>query len=68
MSTPICERIGYDGPRHAFARNLARSASQHLFTVPFENLDIALGIPISLDPDRLTRRSWCAAAADSATS
>ena len=31
-------------------RDLHRS---HLYTVPFENLDIALGIPIVLEPERL---------------
>src|SRR5271165_3427748 len=46
-------RIQYDGPREpspAILRNLHR---QHPFTVPFENLDIALGNPIRLDPDLL---------------
>ena len=39
-------RIEYDGPRRAFARNsYAALHRSHLYTVPFENLDIALGDP-----------------------
>lgn len=42
-------RIEYDGPREASAATLRNLHRQHLFTVPFENLDIPLGTPISLD-------------------
>ncbi len=42
-------RIGYDGPREPSATTLCRLHRQHLFTVPFENLDIPLGAPIVLD-------------------
>lgn len=42
-------RIGYDGPRHPSAASLRDLHRQHLFTVPFENLDIPLRNPISLD-------------------
>lgn len=46
-------RIEYDGPCDPSAANLRELHRQHLFTVPFENLDIALGAPIRLDPGAL---------------
>jgi N-hydroxyarylamine O-acetyltransferase len=46
-------RIGYDGPRDPSAVSLLNLHRRHLVTVPFENLDIALGIPIQLDPEAL---------------
>ena len=46
-------RIGYEGPREPSAATLRSLHRQHLFTVPFENLDIHLGIPIVLDLDLL---------------
>jgi N-hydroxyarylamine O-acetyltransferase len=42
-------RIEYDGPREPSASTLRSLHRQHLFTVPFENLDIPLRIPIRLD-------------------
>jgi len=48
-----CERIAYDGPRRPSIETLRRLHRSHLYTVPFENLDIALGIPIVLDSGRL---------------
>jgi N-hydroxyarylamine O-acetyltransferase len=42
-------RIEYGGPRDPSAANLRSLHRQHLFTVPFENLDIPLGTPIDLD-------------------
>ena len=42
-------RIYYDGGRKPSASTLRRLHRQHLYTVPFENLDIALGVPIRLD-------------------
>lgn len=42
-------RIEYDGPRQPSAVALRDLHRQHLFTVPFENLDIPLGAPIELD-------------------
>ena len=44
-------RIQYDGPRDPSPATLRTLHRQHLFNVPFENLDIALGIPIRLDPE-----------------
>ena len=46
-------RIEYDGPRQPSAATLRDLHRQHLFTVPFENLDIPLGTPISLDLQRI---------------
>jgi N-hydroxyarylamine O-acetyltransferase len=42
-------RIEYDGPRQPSASLLSDLHRQHLFTVPFENLDIPLATPICLD-------------------
>jgi len=44
-------RIEYDGSLVPDAASLRRLHRCHLFTVPFENLDIALGTPIVLDLD-----------------
>lgn len=43
------ERIGYDGPREPTIETLAGLHEAHYRTVPFENLDIALGRPIAPD-------------------
>jgi len=42
-------RIGYTGPREPTAAVLAMLHTAHAETIPFENLDIALGQPIQLD-------------------
>jgi N-hydroxyarylamine O-acetyltransferase len=53
-------RIGYDGPRVPSPETLRNLHRQHLFTVPFENLDILLAVPIELDIvglfDKVVRR------------
>ncbi len=49
-------RIAYDGPREVSAVTLRNLHRQHLFTVPFENLDIPLGTPIDLDLGRVYRK------------
>jgi len=46
-------RIEYDGPLEPSRASLRSLHRQHLYTVPFENLDIALGVPIVLQPERL---------------
>jgi N-hydroxyarylamine O-acetyltransferase len=46
-------RMEYDGGREPSAATLRALHRQHLFTVPFENLDIPLGAPIVLDVARL---------------
>jgi N-hydroxyarylamine O-acetyltransferase len=43
------ERIGYHGRPGVSARALAEMHLAHLYAVPFENLDIQLGRPLSLD-------------------
>ena len=48
-----CERIGYNGPRLPTLETLYGLHRSHLYSVPFENLDIALGIPIALEPGHL---------------
>jgi N-hydroxyarylamine O-acetyltransferase len=45
-------RIEYGGPRQLSPETLRNLHRQHLFTVPFENLDIPLGTPIELDAER----------------
>jgi len=42
-------RIAYAGPRRPSASLLRSLHRQHLFTVPFENLDIPLATPIGLE-------------------
>lgn len=46
-------RIRYRGSTHPTAATLRDLHRQHLFSVPFENLDIALGTPIRLDLESL---------------
>ena len=46
-------RIEYHGPGSPSGQTLRDLHRQHLYTVPFENLDIALGVPIALHPDAL---------------
>jgi N-hydroxyarylamine O-acetyltransferase len=54
------DRIGYRGPHKASPESLRELHAAHTFAVPFENLDIHLGRPISLDPaalfDKIVRR------------
>lgn len=47
------ERIGYDGPRQPSLETLRGLHRNHLYSVPFENLDITLRVPIVLEPVRL---------------
>ncbi len=53
-------RIGVTGALRPDARTLKRLHRQHLFTVPFENLSIHMGEPVSLDLaalyDKIVRR------------
>jgi N-hydroxyarylamine O-acetyltransferase len=53
-------RIEYDGPRQPSSAALRGLHRQHLFAVPFENLDIPLKTPICLDLpllyDKIVRR------------
>jgi N-hydroxyarylamine O-acetyltransferase len=47
------ERIGYDGSLEPDLDTLRALHHRHMLAVPFENLDIHLGQPISLDEDAL---------------
>ncbi len=59
-------RVGYSGtatPSLSTLRDLHRA---HLLTIPYENLDIHLGVPLTLDPARIFtklvdegRGGWC---------
>ncbi|NBD26959.1 arylamine N-acetyltransferase family protein [Paenibacillus glycinis] len=54
------ERIGYEGPLDGSAKALAGLQHAHLLAVPYENLDILAGVPLSLDTaalwDKIVRR------------
>jgi N-hydroxyarylamine O-acetyltransferase len=59
-STPVsfdvdayCARIHYTGPRDVSAATLQGLHVAHTHAVPFENLDIHLGRPLSLEPPDL---------------
>ena len=47
------ERIGYSGDLSLNAGLLASIQELHVKTVPYENLDVLAGVPISLAPDAL---------------
>ncbi|MGO9085854.1 MAG: arylamine N-acetyltransferase family protein [Candidatus Sulfotelmatobacter sp.] len=49
-------RINYSGPTEPNIEALRALHRAHLFTVPFENLDIALGRKIVVDPDACVRK------------
>ena len=60
------DRIGYSGPAEPTAETLAALHRAHMLSVPFENLDIHLGLRNVLDPDhifdkvvRRRRGGWC---------
>ena len=60
------ERIGYTGAREPSARVLAELHRAHMLAVPFENLDIHLGVENVLDPEHVfdkivarRRGGWC---------
>lgn len=49
---PYLERIGYTGPRAPTPETLRAVHRAHVYSVPFENLDIHLGrhIPVAVEP------------------
>ncbi len=49
-------RIGYSGPADRSPETLRQLHVAHLYTVPFENLDIHLGRKISCDVERFLRK------------
>ena len=50
------ERIGYSGSLDVNADVLSALQKAFLYSVPFENLDIHAGIPITLDPERFYQK------------
>jgi N-hydroxyarylamine O-acetyltransferase len=49
-------RIGAEGVTSPTARTLRELHLAHLRSVPFENLDVSLGVPIVLDPERILEK------------
>jgi N-hydroxyarylamine O-acetyltransferase len=49
-------RIGYAGPREPTLETLRGLHRAHLYSVPFENLDVVLKRPIRLDPASLQQK------------
>jgi N-hydroxyarylamine O-acetyltransferase len=61
-----CARVGYAGPLEPTSATLAAIHRAHLLTIPYENLDIHLGRPLTLDPAAIfgklvdeRRGGWC---------
>jgi N-hydroxyarylamine O-acetyltransferase len=50
------ERIGYTGSREPTLTTLNGIVAGHTLRIPFENLDVLLGRPISLDPVTVERK------------
>ena len=50
------DRIGYLGPTHPTPENLRALQRAHLFTVPFENLDISLGRKITVQQEPILNK------------
>ena len=65
---PMLHRIGHHGPVAADLETLSALHRAWRRAVPYENLDIQLGRPISLEPDALFDNSCGAGAAATATS
>lgn len=60
------DRIGYQGPRRADLETLKGVHRAHALAVPYENLDVQLGRPVSIDAghcfDKVVRQrrgGWC---------
>lgn len=50
------QRIGYTGSRAPTLETLRALHLRHVLTIPFENLDVLLGVPIVLDQPSLERK------------
>jgi len=50
------DRIGYRGSRAPTVETLHAISSAHVQTIPFENLDVLLGVPIELEPAALEKK------------
>ena len=49
-------RIGFEGPRTVARSTLDALVNAHVQAIPFENLDVLLGVPIELEPASLERK------------
>lgn len=61
-----CARIAYGGSREPSLATLRALHRAHLLAIPYENLDIHLGLPLGLDPEAMftklvdeRRGGWC---------
>jgi N-hydroxyarylamine O-acetyltransferase len=61
-----CARVAYHGPRDATLSTLRALHRAHLLAIPYENLDIHLGLEVTLDPAAMFtklvdegRGGWC---------
>lgn len=64
--TRYLARVGHSGPTDVSLRTLRALHRAHLLAIPYENLDIHLGIPVTLDREALftklvdeRRGGWC---------
>lgn len=60
------QRIKYTGPVEPSLDTLNALHHQHLLNIPYENIDVQMGVPLDFDPERIfdklvTRRrgGWC---------
>ena len=49
-------RTGYTGPRTPTLATLNGLVRAHVQTIPFENIDVLLGVPISLEPEAIMQK------------
>jgi N-hydroxyarylamine O-acetyltransferase len=49
-------RTGYTGPRTPTLDTLNGLVRAHVQTIPFENIDVLLGVPISLEPEAIVQK------------
>jgi N-hydroxyarylamine O-acetyltransferase len=49
-------RTGYTGSRAPTLETLHGLVAAHIQTIPFENIDVLLGRPIELEPDRIMQK------------
>ena len=61
------DRIGFEGTPRRDLATLRALHSRHLLAIPYENLDVQLGRPLTRDPADALPSSSAAAAAAGAT-
>lgn len=62
------ERIHWQGTREVSLENLTGMHRQHLLSIPYENLDLIQGVPLSLAPEALLQKIITGIGADIASS